>query len=61
MPKFRVRTPILMDGKRFEPGDMIELNEQLAGQMPWAVEPAPPEPEAPESKKKEEKGKPEKK
>jgi len=39
MPKYIVKSPILHDGKKYEPGETIELSDERAAQMPWAVEP----------------------
>lgn len=37
MPKFVVKSQILMGGKMFRPGEEIELSEEQATAMPWAV------------------------
>lgn len=37
MPKFKVKSPIQM-GQRYEPGSVIELSDEQAAAMPWAVE-----------------------
>ena len=54
MPKYLVKTPIQM-GKQFEPGQTIQLSEQQAAAMPWAVEALPEEVRENGKKKKTEK------
>jgi hypothetical protein len=52
MPRFLVKAAISSD-KEYAPGDVIELSQAQADEMPWAVEPLPPEAEktAPKSRK----------
>ena len=45
MPKFLVKSNILMGGKLYEAGSKIELSEEQAAEMPWAIEPAAPQKE----------------
>jgi len=44
--KFRVKTRIDHDGKVYRPGDTIELTDEQAAAMPWAIEPVPLTPRA---------------
>jgi len=39
MATFTVKSPILHDGEKYEPGDQIELSPKQAEAMPWAVSP----------------------
>jgi hypothetical protein len=40
MAKYMVKSPIQMGGRRYEPGETIELTGEQAAEMPWAVEAA---------------------
>ncbi len=55
MAKYTVKTPIRKDGKLYEPGRRIELTEEEAAGMPWAVEPEPKAAEPEKAEKKKEK------
>lgn len=41
MPKYIVKSPIAHDGKNYEVGSKIDLSEEQAEAMPWAVEAVP--------------------
>lgn len=46
MATFRVVSNIKRNGKRHAPGSIIELDDEEAAAMPWAIEEVRPEPKA---------------
>lgn len=44
MPRFAVKSQLEHDGKKYAPGEFVNLTQEQASAMPWAVEAAPAQP-----------------